>query len=267
MLTRVCKAYHGPDQAWKYEPVHKSPLSVLTCTSSLPLWLTFNRWYNVPPDPSKKRDVQSSTALAASSSALLNGEEGDSKPLNFDTFVPTHNPSLEAIDDEDLRPPPPGGNATADEAFQKALESTYWAGYWTAVYHVGIFVVDSCQALTDMLAVSTAFGRTYRHRTTRGRPDLGSRRRRRGRERRRNGGIRQRLNAKSTMTTKRLPAYKSLTIMGGIFNNAALVVPLLSKVKQHISNWSFTEQSRHRVLPDRSRLRVTCDISECQQIS
>jgi len=65
-------------------------------------------------------------------------------PLDFDTFVPSHNPSL----DLPLPPHPPGPGYASylmrdpselmvdqDEAFSRALGAMYWGGYWTAVYH------------------------------------------------------------------------------------------------------------------------------------
>ena len=74
----------------------------------------------------------------------------DSAPLNFDTFVPTHDPTLaaglqtsQAGRSSDEYPqsylPAQGSNgalASRDEAFEKALNAMYWTGYWTAVYHV-----------------------------------------------------------------------------------------------------------------------------------
>jgi len=69
----------------------------------------------------------------------------DSYPLNFDTFIPDHDPSLATV----LPPFTPGVGAgiypgarapstwlSRDEAFQRALDAMYWTGYWTAVYHV-----------------------------------------------------------------------------------------------------------------------------------
>lgn len=57
----------------------------------------------------------------------------NSVPLNFNTFVPSHDPtlpSLAATDTQNLTDIP------QDEAFRNALNSMYWTGYWTAVYHV-----------------------------------------------------------------------------------------------------------------------------------
>ena len=74
----------------------------------------------------------------------------NSAPLNFDTFVPTHDPSL-ASHDAALPPMRPGQDFAAwaqtlasssvqlvdqDEAFQHALTAMYWTGYYTAVYQV-----------------------------------------------------------------------------------------------------------------------------------
>ncbi|KAJ3849602.1 hypothetical protein EV368DRAFT_75613 [Lentinula lateritia] len=150
------KAYHGPDKGWKNEPVHKSPL-----------------WYNTPPPPSKKQktshplppsvvDVAATTSVKGT--AVSTGTEADvaiesdSKPIDFATFVPTHDPGLslpgsapprmmpegnDGIRKPDLsshytaaaRSSDPGLMVSQDDAFKRALEATYWSGYWTAVYH------------------------------------------------------------------------------------------------------------------------------------
>ncbi|KIK66106.1 hypothetical protein GYMLUDRAFT_55959 [Collybiopsis luxurians FD-317 M1] len=167
------QAYHGPDKGWKNEPIHKSPLSVTP-------YLTFpsrSRWYNTPPPPSKKQKKSQpsppTTAVTVSvgplppsasaaedsrvsgvTSTVPDPDESDSKPIDFDTFIPTHDAGLSL-------PPPsasapktatngqvsapdfseyystasPGHTVSRDEAFKRALEATYWSGYWTAVYH------------------------------------------------------------------------------------------------------------------------------------
>ena len=73
--------------------------------------------------------------------------EPDSQPLNFDTFVPTHDPSLDIPSDPTSTQIPvsqtnyvPVADASVavsqDEAFSRALSAMYWGGYWTAMYHV-----------------------------------------------------------------------------------------------------------------------------------
>lgn len=82
-----------------------------------------------------------------------------STPLNFDTFVPTHDASLSYA--QPTQPPPVPGEisgqyngvsshyaanvsdaqedisaVSADDAFNRAIGAMYWCGYWTAVYHV-----------------------------------------------------------------------------------------------------------------------------------
>ncbi|TFK76608.1 hypothetical protein BDN72DRAFT_890439 [Pluteus cervinus] len=100
---------NGPEKDWKNEPVSKSPL-----------------WYSVPG----KADAPPVADLADSDE-----DARDSQPLDFSSFIPTHNPSLKLSDAStsfaDERTP-----VTAqDEAFRRALDAMYWAGYWTAVYH------------------------------------------------------------------------------------------------------------------------------------
>ncbi|RDB29369.1 hypothetical protein Hypma_014988 [Hypsizygus marmoreus] len=85
--TEEYEAYNGPDKGWKNGPAHKSPL-----------------WYNIPPAPSKNKGKSAASApsgpLPAPTIFETSGE-ADSRPLNFDTFVPLHDPSL------DLPVPPP----------------------------------------------------------------------------------------------------------------------------------------------------------------
>ncbi|KAI0693758.1 hypothetical protein C8T65DRAFT_744596 [Cerioporus squamosus] len=135
------EAYHGPDKSWKNEPVKKSPL-----------------WYNVPPATTSK-SKQKATAPSASAATIMNGTSthgaaadptaglgADSAPLNFDTFVPSHDPSLAAAAGPLLTVPTMDGMSgtgtgsemamvSQDEAFSRAMTAMYWSGYWTAVYH------------------------------------------------------------------------------------------------------------------------------------
>ncbi|KAH9949443.1 hypothetical protein B0H21DRAFT_113160 [Amylocystis lapponica] len=122
------KAFHGPGDKWKEEPVKKSPL-----------------WYNVPPKDVNGRSKNTAAPTARSGVSNTNG--GDSSvPLNFDTFVPTHDPTLPPA----VPPHPPTASepdhaawlaapgetmVSQDEAFSRALSAMYWGGYWTAVYH------------------------------------------------------------------------------------------------------------------------------------
>lgn len=74
----------------------------------------------------------------------------DSAPHDVSTFVPSHDPSLsgplhvqpETGHYDQYLAGPTSGAACAgqDEAFSRALSATYWAGYWTAVYHVRLCV-------------------------------------------------------------------------------------------------------------------------------
>lgn len=121
------EAYNGPDKGWKKEPVHKSPL-----------------WYNVPPKKKPSKSRMESTTPITFDETSVSVEEADSKPINFETFVPTHDPSIS--DDPALEPPSisymqtegsvvAGTMISQDEAFSRALSAMYWGGYWTAMYH------------------------------------------------------------------------------------------------------------------------------------
>ena len=65
--------------------------------------------------------------------------ELDSRPLNFETFVPTHDPSLAtdpAPNTNYVAESEEGHMVTQDEAFSRAVSAMYWGGYWTAMYQV-----------------------------------------------------------------------------------------------------------------------------------
>ncbi|CAA7266309.1 unnamed protein product [Cyclocybe aegerita] len=121
------RLYHGSEDDWKKEPLKKSPL-----------------WYNIPVDLSQKKvDATSSSNLPASyddsTMAAANEEvERDSKPIDFNTFEPTHDPSLptlptltENYSTENFE----NTIVSQDEAFSRAMNAMYWSGYWTAIYH------------------------------------------------------------------------------------------------------------------------------------
>jgi len=114
--TEEYEAYHGSEKSWKTEPVTKAPL-----------------WYNIPVESTSSTKPMDSVMPAAS----VDGTENDSQPINFDTFVPTHNPSLDQL--SSLAPPidtpSPNNMVSQDEAFSRALNAMYWGGYWTAMYH------------------------------------------------------------------------------------------------------------------------------------
>ena len=77
--------------------------------------------------PSSVHEKQGGHTIATS--------EHDSVPLNFNTFIPSHDPALSnlaATDTQNL------AGVSQDEAFRNALNSMYWTGYWTAVYHVRV---------------------------------------------------------------------------------------------------------------------------------
>ncbi|TCD62363.1 hypothetical protein EIP91_006972 [Steccherinum ochraceum] len=132
------EAYHGKgDKSWKTDSVKKSPL-----------------WYNVPPEPSKKTKGKEKARPTTNGTgpfipeipALLvaSNEEADSQPLDFNTYIPTHDASLAPPHPPDVPgpdyaqyflPPLQGPMVSQDEAFQRAMSAMYWGGYWTAVYH------------------------------------------------------------------------------------------------------------------------------------
>ncbi|PIL29912.1 hypothetical protein GSI_07822 [Ganoderma sinense ZZ0214-1] len=126
------EAFHGTGKKWKQEPVKKSPL-----------------WYNVPPEKTKSskggpKASSSKTNGPNVEEASSNAEPADSAPLNFDTFVPTHDASLAAAAELGSSVPMMDGAlgsgaeaamVSQDDAFSRAMTAMYWSGYWTAIYH------------------------------------------------------------------------------------------------------------------------------------
>ncbi|KAK0245246.1 hypothetical protein EDD85DRAFT_943651 [Armillaria nabsnona] len=120
-------AYHGGDTTLKMNPTKRSPL-----------------WYNVPFDDSNVKDNDTGHSLPQEEEEEEDDDEevgdGDSKPINFDTFVPSHDASLDTGDDPVTGPSyslpeSPTETVTQDEAFTRAVNAMYWAGCWTAMYH------------------------------------------------------------------------------------------------------------------------------------
>jgi len=102
--------------------------------------ITPHRWHNVPPDPSK---LKKSTEVVQEYGVTQPDSE-NSHPLDFETFVPNHDPSLAqpfqpAYETYGV-PPAPGERVSRDDAFNRALGAMYWTGYWTAVYHVSLIL-------------------------------------------------------------------------------------------------------------------------------
>ncbi|KIJ40113.1 hypothetical protein M422DRAFT_49284 [Sphaerobolus stellatus SS14] len=150
------EALNGPEKKWKSEPSNKSSL-----------------WYNVPPEKKEAMisagpfmpnipaefashfENQDEEAYAEAQEQAEDEEEAEnSNPIDFNTFVPTHDPSLNngksktaankaAVAGPSMQwgvvPPAPAAlteNISRDDAFQQAMGAWYWAGYWSAVYHM-----------------------------------------------------------------------------------------------------------------------------------
>ena len=102
------------------------------------------------PPASSDTYAKSSAEAAPKTTSPANGEEADSQPINFNTFIPSHDPSLElpqmpTVPDLGSAsyqiPGPPETMVSQDEAFTRALGAMYWGGYWTAVYHVSPVII------------------------------------------------------------------------------------------------------------------------------
>ncbi|KAG8678818.1 hypothetical protein FRC09_019514, partial [Ceratobasidium sp. 395] len=133
------ESLNGPEKSWKQEPVHKSAL-----------------WYAPPPksqDEEEQEDNEEEQGeegeVDAEDNALEEGEEAepDSVPIDFNSFVPSHDPTLGSntvATAPALGPYVPTTlttvasdptTLTRDEIFEKAVSASYWAGYWTAMYY------------------------------------------------------------------------------------------------------------------------------------
>ncbi|KAG8736371.1 hypothetical protein FRC10_009396 [Ceratobasidium sp. 414] len=137
------ESLNGPGKAWKEGPVHKSAL-----------------WYAPPPKPQENEEEEEDDEegeggqegeVETGGNALEEGgeAEADSAPIDFNTFMPSHDPTLGsktkiATAGSTLEPYvptafsvaiPDAATLTRDEIFEKAVSASYWAGYWTAMYH------------------------------------------------------------------------------------------------------------------------------------
>ena len=138
---------------------------VLCSSFLLRCLLSVSSWYNIPPE--KTRTSKGASKASSSKSNGTNVEEAsvdtelaDSAPINFDTFVPTHDPSLAAAmvatgaDPSSMTDGVLGSGAEAamvsqDEAFSRAMTAMYWSGYWTAVYHVRVTRLHSSNKVVN----------------------------------------------------------------------------------------------------------------------
>ena len=91
-------------------------------------------WYNIPPkNPLKKSEHVDHPQP----------DEAGSQPIDFASFVPTHDASLSAALDMAEQQVPGLAHTSQlpisqDKAFERAVQTSYWSGYWTAIYHVGL---------------------------------------------------------------------------------------------------------------------------------
>lgn len=124
------------------------------------------RWYNIPYSSSKEKAKKPDPTKVASSEAvrqLTAADEEDSAPLDFNTFVPSYDPSLPVSSEPPAAsgssfsvPAPSTTMVSRDEAFNRALSAMYWGGYWTAVYHVSPTQACRGPLLISLLAVSNS---------------------------------------------------------------------------------------------------------------
>lgn len=117
----------------------------------------------MPPETSGKKakgKAKGTAETATTNGNAAHAEEDDSTPHNFNTFVPTHDPSLftaqASVDPGHTAYalPEPGAIVSQDEAVSRALSAMYWSGYWTAVYHVSTRALVRA-SVADVCSVSS----------------------------------------------------------------------------------------------------------------
>ncbi|KAG9023272.1 hypothetical protein FS837_005877 [Tulasnella sp. UAMH 9824] len=119
---------NGPEADWKKDPVHKDSIS-----SSANL-----QWQDIKPAASKDNVVKSAVPVDPASTAeygthgegddqMEDGEEEQGQgAVGADAPQPAIATLPAAFDISKM---------SKDEIFQKAVEASYWAGYWAAAYH------------------------------------------------------------------------------------------------------------------------------------
>ncbi|QRW19635.1 hypothetical protein RhiXN_01041 [Rhizoctonia solani] len=120
--TEEYESLNGPEKKWKEEPTNKSAL-----------------WYAPPPKPQEddkedndEEEGEEGEEIEENADETEQDTVPDSVPIDYNTFVPSHDPTLGA------NVPMAAGDFTKlakDEIFEKAVSASYWAGYWAAMYH------------------------------------------------------------------------------------------------------------------------------------
>ncbi|GJJ08880.1 hypothetical protein Clacol_003100 [Clathrus columnatus] len=137
---------NGPDKQWKTEPVNKSALSVVTHSQKDVDESKVVVSTGMPSIPAEFAVHFESSAEMEEDVQEAEEDQENSRPIDFDTFVPQHDPSLDlplgqgTIDEKafaQVVPSPPKtlSSVSADQALQNAMGAWYWAGYWTGIYH------------------------------------------------------------------------------------------------------------------------------------
>ncbi|CUA73655.1 hypothetical protein RSOLAG22IIIB_01189 [Rhizoctonia solani] len=122
------ESLNGPEKKWKEDPINKSAL-----------------WYAPPAKPQEEENDEDDEE-EEEGEEVENVEETehaivpDSAPIDFNTFVPSHDPTLGVAQTPGTGLQPPTNTydftkLTKDEIFEKAVSASYWAGYWAAMYH------------------------------------------------------------------------------------------------------------------------------------
>ncbi|CEL58305.1 hypothetical protein RSOLAG1IB_03051 [Rhizoctonia solani AG-1 IB] len=126
--TEEYESLNGPEKKWKEEPANKSAL-----------------WYAPPSEPqdddNEEDDEEEEGGELEENSGEIEQITGpDSAPIDYNTFVPSYDPTLGVAQTSIGHPQLPAATndltkLTKDEIFEKAVSASYWAGYWTAMYH------------------------------------------------------------------------------------------------------------------------------------
>lgn len=100
--------------------------------------LIIPRWYAPPPKPQEEgeEEEEDQDEEEENTGEIEHATVPDSAPIDFNTFVPLHDPTLGVAQTSATHD---FTKLTKDQIFEKALSASYWAGYWTGMYHVRRF--------------------------------------------------------------------------------------------------------------------------------
>ncbi|KIO33538.1 hypothetical protein M407DRAFT_240963 [Tulasnella calospora MUT 4182] len=124
---------NGPEADWKKDPVHRDSIWYKSSRVNL-------QWQDIKPAASEKNFVQSAFPVGSASTAGAGThDEGDNQMEDVKEEEGQEVAGLTANQERQAAIALPAAfdisKMSKDELFQKAVEASYWAGYWAAAYH------------------------------------------------------------------------------------------------------------------------------------